>query len=268
MTERLIASTDPADQGYEWFQNLGGYYYVEPGSELKPEDLRPIYNRYTGRQESEFELPDGTVIDMYDLGDYGIYSFPEDAFADELYNIKAAFNAAPYGYVASGSAGLWNGRHRGGKFIADMNELKDTISGYDDVKITDENGEIVLYMYHHDGTNILTLREITKKGDTFRYDNEYDMYEEEIIETIFSNPGYSIKPDIANKVYGSISANRKSKRRGGPKKLVSCKSTKPKASAKKTVKKAMPMTKAAPKKSPAKKTPGKKAPAKSKGAKR
>ena len=242
MNGRLIASTDPEDYGYEWYGNLEGYFYVEPGSPIKPSQLRRVYDKYTGR-ECGFEAPDGKVYDYEDLPDIGIsqyYPEVDDLFHTDLDNIMYSFNDTRYGYVACGSAGLWYGTRQGGKFIKDMDDLLKTISGYDDVKIYDENGVMVLYMIHHDGTNILELKEITMEGNRWLEDNENELSDWELIDTLFKNPRFSTAPFIADRAYGKISQDRK-----------------PKAKRKCASRCTKPMVKSIPKKAPAKKTASK-----------
>jgi len=200
MTERLIATTEPSELGYQYYSNLGGYYFVEHDADYNPRDLKPIFDRYTG-SNSGFETPDGKEIGRWDLGFYGIFEFESgEYFWDELYKIWDVFESAQYGYVASGYAGLWSGRHAGGKFISDMADLKQTIQDYDDVTIKDIDGELVVYMQHHDGTNMLTLRQITKKGNDWKEENEYELDRRELVETVFNNPQMSVPPHIADRV--------------------------------------------------------------------
>jgi len=260
MTKRLIASTDPSDQGYEYYDNLKGYFWVEREAEFRPDKVKLLYDRYSGKMTGYVELPNGEVIDRYKLCDYGIYEFPEDDFEDEIYNIKETFNSAPYGYVAVADVGLWDGTRHGFRYIPDMNELLNMISGYDDVAIEDVDGDFVVKMYHHDGVNIAYLYEITPKAWKW-YQNNPDIYELndiEFMEKVANTPGFNKKPDIANRVYGTISANRKSqKRKNSPraKTKVKPKATKPKAAVKKAVaKKPIAKKKPATKKPTVKKT--------------
>ena len=205
MAKRMIATTDPTDEGYEYISALGGFYYCEEAT-IDVNEIVPIHDKYTGRV-CGYELPDGTEVELWDLVDYGIYAFNEDNFDEDMDNIKETFESARYGYVASGFCGLWDGRHAGGKFIEGMKDLRSTMAGYDDVDIWDEDGDFVINMHHHDGTNVLTLREITDKGYEWWMDNDDELDRRTLVETIFNNPEYSVPPHIADRAFGTVSSS-------------------------------------------------------------
>ena len=248
---KLLYSTDPEDYGYKWCSNLQGYYHSED-AELDPADLKPLYDRFTGKRCGWVDS-NGNEYDC-DLSDYGIYECIDDVFDEDFAQLKTVFNSAPYGFVASGSCGLWDGRRAGGKFIDDLRELQDTISGYDDVKITDERGIIHIEMHHHDGTNVLDLKEVTKAGYDWRCENEYDLGRRELVETVFNNPHYSKLPNANAVLYGTPAYARKPK---AAKRKFGRKACAPKSKGKCASKCTKPMVRSIPKKPAAKKAPSK-----------
>ena len=247
---KLLYSTDPGDYGYKYYPNLDGYYYSE--SELDPADLKPLYDRYTGRKCGWVDSK-GNEYD-YDLSDYGIYEYFDDVSDEDFSQLKSVFNSAPYGFVAVGSAGRWDGTRVGGKFIDDLKGLQDTITRYDDVKITDERGIIHIEMYHHDGTDVLDLREVTKAGYDWRCDNEYELSDWKLIETVFNNPKFSKLPNANAVLYGTPAYARKPK---AAKRKIGRKACAPKSKGKCASKCTKPMVRSIPKKSAAKKAPSK-----------
>ena len=204
MTRRILATTDPYDYGYKFVGELDGYYYDETGRDCRGYHL--LRDNYTGRLTDDVKCPDGTVIDRHDLCDYGIFELqPDDSFDADLDLIRNAFDSAPYGYVAMGSAGRWYGTRAAGEMIADMDELiRKMISKYPDVKIEDVNGEMYIELSHHDGADCFTLRMITKKGQDWYDENYYELSDWELIDGLFNIPGYSEPPFIADRAFGPL----------------------------------------------------------------
>lgn len=67
----------------------------------------------------------------------------------------------------TGSAGRWDGKHTyvPKKFKSVYEAVKNIISGgCDDYDIEFDDGHIVIYGHHHDGTNTYELRALSKKG--------------------------------------------------------------------------------------------------------
>ena len=86
--------------------------------------------------------------------------------------------------IITGTLGLWNGRkeiYPMAMMSEDYYQTKDgkwrykhpsieravrkCINGMDDFKVELSEGEIVVHGYHHDGTNILTIHSVSKKGE-------------------------------------------------------------------------------------------------------
>ena len=69
--------------------------------------------------------------------------------------------------LVTGYAGLWDGRHAGGTII-DVNKGGDLFQlarNCDDIKVVlDPDDGLVVYGYHHDGTNRYTVRQLNKRG--------------------------------------------------------------------------------------------------------
>lgn len=74
-------------------------------------------------------------------------------------------------YMITFNLGLWNGHKIGyvEKIYDSLSEaIKDALNSskyYLDYKVTFENGDVVVYGYHHDGTNIMTIKRLSKHGE-------------------------------------------------------------------------------------------------------
>lgn len=73
-------------------------------------------------------------------------------------------------YMITFNLGLWNGNRVGyvEEIFDSLSEaIKEALSSsrdYLDYKVSYENGAIVVYGYHHDGTNIMTIQMLSKHG--------------------------------------------------------------------------------------------------------
>lgn len=101
---------------------------------------------------------------------------------DFLLNLQyAKINDEPV--MITGSLGLWNGTREIYPMLVEGSDyekgnngewkyknpaikkaVEKCMNGMDDVKVEYANGEIVVYGYHHDGTNIFTINKLSKKG--------------------------------------------------------------------------------------------------------
>lgn len=215
---RLIYSSDPEDNGYEW------------------DSKEQLYVR---REDGETYFWDG--------------EFEWDTFES---NFKRVFDNTDTLYVAYGYLGLWNGRHGAGKMIEDFDDLQRSIWGrsIEDVEIYDENGDLVVYMRHHDGTNVMRIRELTKKGYQYYLNHPY----EDVTSHIANTAGYTRAPRFADRVYGPVTSKnfklfrRPAKKKTAAKDIPVKKSGAKKPSVKKpAAKPKTPAKKPAPRKKPA-----------------
>lgn len=211
MTRRLIYSTFPEDNGYEYDSE---------------------YGQYLSRDSSDSDLPDGAWCERDDWGyvycydaqgipicseDYGIEFYDGeweyDLFCD---NFKKTFDSTPTRYVANGTVGRWDGTFAGGTMIDSFDDLTDMFAKYDDITLYDEGGELVLTLFHHDGRDVFTIRELTDKGEAYYDSHPYDDVTRHIAET----KGYTKKVNLADKVWGKMKSKKpkakaKSKSRKG-----------------------------------------------------
>jgi hypothetical protein len=79
--------------------------------------------------------------------------------------------------------GLWNG-HRKGYIEQVFTSLTEAIkfalrssNDYLDYKIQFKDGEVIVYGYHHDGTNIMTISQLSKHGQRNLLDKDEPNYE-------------------------------------------------------------------------------------------
>ena len=69
--------------------------------------------------------------------------------------------------LVKGYAGLWNGNAEGGKVMR-INSANDLFfMEVDRVRVTLEDDGLVVYGYHHDGTNRYVVRPLNKRGEAF-----------------------------------------------------------------------------------------------------
>lgn len=106
-----------------------------------------------------------------------------DDFFDNLKFAKAEEGH----YMITFNLGLWNGHKIGyvEKIYDSLSEaIKDALNSsrdYWDYKVTFENGDVVVYGYHHDGTNIMTIKRLSKHGERNlcdRYFPDFEKYVE------------------------------------------------------------------------------------------
>lgn len=85
----------------------------------------------------------------------------------EDFRDDCAYNFGLGKCLVTGYAGLWDGRHAGGTII-DLNkggDLFQLVSRCDDIKVViDPDDGLVVYGYHHDGTNRYVVRQLNKRG--------------------------------------------------------------------------------------------------------
>lgn len=108
--------------------------------------------------------------------DKNSYDYYEWINGEEQWDYINFFGNLVYGkaykefYTIEYNLGLWNGRKEG--YISKVfQNLSDAIEyalqssrDYNDYKVTFEDGMIFVYGYHHDGTNIFKIRQVSKIG--------------------------------------------------------------------------------------------------------
>lgn len=128
-----------------------------------------------------------------------IYEQTEICWEDTQYELKKFFNDGST-YILTGSAGLWNGRSRGGIIVKNYNTLTRAWANVDSVKIFDEGGVFHIYGYHHDGTNCWEVKKLTKRGVEYLNRHEYD--DPQTLHEKLWGKGYSVNLHYAKKVFG------------------------------------------------------------------
>jgi len=119
-----------------------------------------------------------------DSEDYWSWVYEEaeldyDTFFDNLH-----FSKAEHGfYMITFDLGLWNG-HRRGYIEQVFTSLTEAIkfalqssNDYLDYKVQFKDGEVIVYGYHHDGTNIMTISQLSKHGQRNLLDKDEPNYE-------------------------------------------------------------------------------------------
>lgn len=105
--------------------------------------------------------------------------------------------------VLSGSAGTWRGNCDGGAVIESYDRLSDIWnSGYGDLQILDDNGELIFKYIHHDGTDVWHLRRLTDAGVRKFEKLEYNSRPtREIVDTLMNSSHLSKKIRIMKELY-------------------------------------------------------------------
>lgn len=110
-------------------------------------------------------------LDKRDIRDDEIYDYYNIALEEDLMDLLK--NNHFENIVLIGKIQLWNGTHTGVKYIPNNDSLKTLISNYDNCSFYKEDRKLFLYLYHHDGTHILEVRRLNKKGIE-KIDNLYN----------------------------------------------------------------------------------------------
>lgn len=133
-------------------------------------------------EDKRLYIYDDTSIDWSDTEEaYDHQQFEIEALRSTLDNIfKDKY------LVAEGSLGLWNGRVAGGAVISNTHEFLQFMHDYNSVYV--EDGMLKLEAIHHDGTNYINFRILSRRGVEFwyKYDDEYDR--PELIKKLFKPP--------------------------------------------------------------------------------
>ena len=91
-------------------------------------------------------------------------------------------------FVAIADLGRWNGRFESGKiFTKGWNSFLNIIKDYDNIEIIDNNGHLEVVGHHHDGTDYIELRELTRKGDEYAMGYHWDKTEYEDAKSVWNN---------------------------------------------------------------------------------
>jgi len=139
------------------------------------------YENYVDWCKENEQEPKGKDSDDYWQWVSEQADFDYECFFENLHYAKAENGF----YMITFDLGLWNGNRRGyvENVYASMTEaIKAALNSsrdYWDYKVAFENGNVVVYGYHHDGTNIMTIRQLSKHGQRNLLDKDepnYDKY--------------------------------------------------------------------------------------------
>ena len=135
------------------------------------------YCNETEQEPSERDSEDynNWVHDMVDL-DF------DDFFANLKYSTEEKNGGH---YMITADLGRWYGRRSGYKdkiYNSISEAIKDALScsDYWDYKVEFDNGVVVVYGYHHDGTDIMYVRKLSKHGERNLCDRYFPDFEKYI----------------------------------------------------------------------------------------
>ena len=93
---------------------------------------------------------------------------------DAMRNIENNFEPS----VLIGTVGLWHGRHKAYKYCENIKELRDSLSGYDNIIIRRIDSQLWFTLIHHDGQHEMELRRITDDDFLDWGDLNYEHFDE------------------------------------------------------------------------------------------
>lgn len=166
-----------------------------------------IYDCYSNAAEEYLreEYPDKepTTDAIWDL----CYEYDETYWDDAKTEMESFFDKSDTPWLAVGTVGRWNGTFAGGFVFNTFDELMRKIGkDCDYFNFTDENGHFYMVCSHHDGTNSIEVKRLTKAGErllenwNYRYDKRYSFSERVLHQKLFN--AYSTLPRFASEVYG------------------------------------------------------------------
>ena len=172
-----------------------------------------LFSNYYGDMYSEEDIKEMINEDIYggllnieedDINDVLIYDYLRMCLDNDFDDFKINFKEEldNHYYVVTGTLGLWDGTHEGGKVIAGWYDLMNLLEDCDYIKVVDDNGLLKVTGSHHDGTNYFEVKELTDKGYEYYKDNEYALTRRDLCETLFNSEEYSILPMLSKKVFG------------------------------------------------------------------
>lgn len=146
---------------------------------IKVKKYRVIFDAWEAYQSEAEELKQNNFYS--DLNDEEADRLSWDNLCDDLRECitPEIDRHAPHGIAVFADLGLWNGRRRGVKIV---DSFFDVLGMCDDlmyVTIETTPQGLTVYAPHHDGTNIYTLRALTKAGA-----NRFSVYDDELEQSL------------------------------------------------------------------------------------
>ena len=151
--------------------------------EMRPEDIAEdtIWDEIHERDEMEWEIVNNEMTQFFEES-----------------------NAT---WLAVGSVGRWNGRFDGGFIFTTFSGLLSQITkDCDYLRLMDMNGHLYVRCSHHDGTNEVEIKKITKAGEqlwqnwSYSDQKRYAYSERELHKKLFEH--YTVLPNCAHKMFG------------------------------------------------------------------
>lgn len=113
-------------------------------------------------------------------------------------------------FLVVGSAGLWDGRHKGGKVLETYDDVTKIWSNYMDIEIFEETkggyGEFQVIGHHHDGSDHWYVKKLTADGiryyDKWNYNLDDKRSEEEVHNILWTNSHYSKNINFCKSTWG------------------------------------------------------------------
>lgn len=126
-------------------------------------DYEATINDMVASNTAELDIDEGVDYEMVD-------EFIQNDYAALLEDLNIQFSNS---LVLIAKLRLWNGIKDGLKFI-DSGNLADAIkeaSNYDDITVRISDTDLIIEGTHHDGTNVIRIRELRSEMDRDRLEN-------------------------------------------------------------------------------------------------
>ena len=105
-------------------------------------------------------------------------------------------------FIIVGTLGLWNGNFKGSCLIRGnlLKAVQECLEDYN--RIYMYNKQLHVEATHHDGTNNFIIKKLTKKGEEYYDNHEWDITDFEMNQRLFQDSHYSHHIDYFSKLYG------------------------------------------------------------------
>ncbi len=139
----------------------------------------------------DWETSDDVPIDMI----HDEMNFQEE-IEYQYFKDKLEFLLQNRNCIISGVCGRWNEPKGCGRFIQTFGDLSSFLQHLDSLKITDQNGHLIIEGYHHDGHDRYELKCLTNKGYEYA-DRNYFAHSKELHDKIMNCNFFSALPHLA-----------------------------------------------------------------------
>lgn len=129
------------------------------------EELANEHNLNCGESEADFLTAESFYDEVRDIN------------AEQIESVKSYLDWFDC-FAISESVHSWNGKREHTVITSDINRVFDTISRYDDVIISQDEGKIVFELLDHDGSNVVTVQPL--KHDKRHIDDIREAYQRSV----------------------------------------------------------------------------------------